>query len=307
VTNEDVYSAAKIFLKALDAAPMGTGAILKDDASKDRLETLVLRAISKLYAASYHCSNVARLVQSAHEEAKALASALKHPTNTDFQTAARSIGAVEILQGARGTFPVQEIAFEIDAFLAASRASIDFGGRVVGLHLGMDEKTSIRSVLKSIKKAPKSLFAFLLGWGTWIEVLRNYRNECVHYRALQTHTGYEAVSRNGVLALAILPFVIPEEIGHDQPDTRASRSGMGRPDDHLVEGLERRESWGSISIDGGPHRVTDFSISYSPWVGYVPVEDFCAQHLEKLREFLVKIFEETPKARFKFQNLREQR
>ena len=137
MTSEDVYSAADIFLKALDAAPIGTGAILKEVASKDRMETLVLRAISKLYAASYHCSNVARLVQSAHEEAKALARALKHPTNAEFQTTARSIGAGEILQGAKGAFPVQEIAFEIDAFLAASRGSIDFGGRVVGLHLGI--------------------------------------------------------------------------------------------------------------------------------------------------------------------------
>src|ERR1700730_4959822 len=66
VTNEDVYKAADIFLKALDAAPIGTGAMLKDVASKNRMETLALRAVSKLYAASYHCSNVARLVQRAH-------------------------------------------------------------------------------------------------------------------------------------------------------------------------------------------------------------------------------------------------
>ena len=294
MTNKDVYSAAEIFLKALDAAPTGTGAILKDVPSKNWMETSVLRAISKLDAASYHYSNVARLVQSAHEKSETLAGGLKHPTNTTFQATA----------SASGTFFVQEIAFEIDALLAAARASIDFGGNVVARHLvGMDGRTGIKPVLKSIKKAPNSFFSFLLGWEAWIESLKKYRDECVHYRALRTQTGYEAVSRNGVLATAILPFVVPQEIGHDRPDTRVARSGMDRPDDedHLVEGLERSESCGWISIDGGPKRVTDFSISYSPASGYVPVEDFCAQHLEKLREFLVRIFKETPKAKFEFQ------
>lgn len=199
---------------------------------------------------------------------------------------------------------MQEIAFEIDAVLAASRASIDFGGRVIALHLGMDKKTSIKKVLESIEIAPKPLFAFLIESAAWIEVLKKYRDECAHYRALRVQTGYEAVSRNGVLATAILPFVIPEEIGHDRPDTRAARSGMDRPfdDDHLVEGLDRSESWGSISINGGSEQVTEYSISYSPAIGYVPIGEFCSQHVEKLRELLVQIFEETPKAKFTFQN-----
>lgn len=54
------------------------------ESDRQFMETLVLRATSKLDAASYHCSNVARLVESAHEKAKALFSELKHPTNTEF-------------------------------------------------------------------------------------------------------------------------------------------------------------------------------------------------------------------------------
>lgn len=196
---------------------------------------------------------------------------------------------------------MQELAFEIDAFLAAARASVDFAGTLVALHLGMHGRTSITRVLDSIKKAPESLFAFLMEWAAWIEVLKRFRDECVHYRALRTQTGYEAVSRSGVVAVAILPFVIPQEIGANQPDTRAARFGIGRDDDYLVEGLNKRESWGEVTMNDGSKRVLEHSISYSPVIGYVPVEGFCAQHLEKLRTFLVRIFEETPKTKFKFQ------
>ena len=52
VTDKDVFNAAEIFLNALDAAQTGTGTILKDLASKEWMETSVLRAMSKLDAAS---------------------------------------------------------------------------------------------------------------------------------------------------------------------------------------------------------------------------------------------------------------
>jgi hypothetical protein len=83
VTNKDVFNAAEIFLKALDAAATGPGTIFNEVASKDWMETSVLRAISKLDAASYHYSNVARLVQSSHEKAETLAGQVDyHPTGS---------------------------------------------------------------------------------------------------------------------------------------------------------------------------------------------------------------------------------
>jgi len=165
----------------------------------------------------------------------------------------------------------------------------------------MHGRTSIPRVLESLEKTPKPPFAFLLAWAPWIKVLKKYRDECVHYRALQTQTGYKAVYRKGVLAVAIMPFVIPQEIGHDQPDTRAARSGMGRDDADLAEGLDRSESQGEVTMGDGSTKVLGHSISYSPADGYIRVEEFCAQHLAKLREFLVHVFEESLKVKFKFQ------
>jgi hypothetical protein len=86
VTNKDVFNAAEISSKAVDAAPTGTGAILKGRASKDWMETSVLRAISKLDAASYHCANVARLVQSGQVGSS-------HPPLTT-----RSLGSISLSQ-----------------------------------------------------------------------------------------------------------------------------------------------------------------------------------------------------------------
>jgi hypothetical protein len=119
----------------------------------------------------------------------------------------------------------------------------------------------------------------------------------------RTQTGYAAVRRKGVLAVAILPFVILKVIGQDQSDTRAERFGLYQ-DHALPEGLDKQESWGEITMDEGTTQVMEHSISYSPANGYVCVEVFCAQHLDKLREFLVSVFEECLAAKFTLQRLK---
>lgn len=292
LTSGDVYKAADGLLKALDSAPTGTGTVLKNQASKDWMETSVLRALGKLDAASYHCSNVARAVQKAHEK------------TTEFAKLAKCSNKDKLGPDAVGVacmFSVREIAFEIDAFLAAARSSIDFGGAIPALHLGMDRRTSITRVLKLLHKAPRSSFDFLLAWMPWVEVLKRYRDECVHYRVLRMQTGYKAVRRKGVLAVAILPFVIPQEIGHDQPETRAARFRMYGTDYDVTEGLFEHKRWGEVNMADGSTKVLEHSISYLPAGGYMRVEEFCNWHLNRLRKFLVDMFERSPKARFSFQ------
>ena len=57
--------------------------------------------------------------------------------------------------------------------------------------------------------------------------------------------------------------------------------------DHaLPEGLDKQETWGEVTMDDGTTQVMEHSITYSPANGYVRVEEFCAEHLDKLREFL---------------------
>jgi hypothetical protein len=73
---------------------------------------------------------------------------------------------------------------------------------------------------------------------------------------------------------------------------------MYRDDKDLPKGLDKRECWGEVAMGDGSTQVLEHSISYSPATGYIRVEEFCAQHRDKLRGFLVSVFEEALTARF---------
>jgi hypothetical protein len=293
MTRTEVQTAAEAFLQALDAAPTGTGTVLKDRGSKEWMETCVLRALAKLDAATYHSSRVARLVTESNEKGAAFFQTLElgaDGTEGKWTAATKTVGST------RG---VQEIAFEIDAFLAASRAAIDFGGAVLALHTGMGKRTGITTFLEVIKKAKKPIFPFLFDWAPWIEALKAYRDECVHYRALRMQTGYEAVSRNGKWATAILPIVIPEEIGDDRPDTRAERLGLYGDEGQV--GLDKVAGWADATMSDGSVEVLEHTVTYMTASGFVCVEQFCGQHLDQLRGFLVAVFGASLAANFALQ------
>lgn len=288
VTEADVYKASEAFLDALDAAPIGSGTVLKDKTSKDWMETSVLRAFGKLGAAAYHGSNVWRLVQGM--STMATESAARIEKEHLGETATVRIG---------GRFPTLEVAYEVDAFLTAARACIDFGGSVLALHLGMNRRTSIAELLKSQAKKTKPPFAFLLAWAPWIEDLKKYRDECVHYRTLRAYSGYEAVRKKGSVAFATIPFVVPRQVRPDEPDTRELRMFEM---DNDPDGLDKIEDWTDLTRGDGSVEVLGHSIRYEPSDGYMRVEEFCSRHLDKLREFLVRVFEEALAADFKFQH-----
>ena len=214
MTRTEVQTAAEAFLQALDAAPTGTGTVLKDRGSKEWMETCVLRALAKLDAATYHSSRVARLVTESNDKGAAFFQTLElgaDGTEGKWSAATKTVGST------RG---VQEIAFEIDAFLAASRAAIDFGGAVLALHTGMGKRTGITTFLEVIKKAKKPIFPFLVRLGMpWIEALKAYRDECVHYRALRMQTGYES-------------SIAQRQMGDRNTAYCDSRGDRGRPAGH---------------------------------------------------------------------------
>ena len=209
-------NAASAFLQALDAAPFV--GLLKNQEAKDWMETLVLRAFRKLEAAQHHHTNIRRLIRRNKRQFEKQVKAFNHDPG----------GLLNASSTHAGVFPASDLAHELDAFLAAMRSSIDFGGRVLALHLGMDKKTSISDVLKAAKKCPNPPFAFLLAWAPWIEKVKQYRDQCTHYRTLRLHTGYEAVHRNGVLAWALRPVVIPRT-PRPRPTRHAHGSDDGRP------------------------------------------------------------------------------
>jgi hypothetical protein len=119
---------------------------------------------------------------------------------------------------------VLEHSFDLTSFLAAATAAIDFGGTGLALHLGMNRGTSITNLLKGQAKMTQPPFAFLSSWVPWIEDLKKYRDECVHYRTLRAYSGYVAVRTKGSTAYATMPFVVPQQVRQDKVDTRMSRA-----------------------------------------------------------------------------------
>jgi hypothetical protein len=284
-----LQAASEAFLKALDDAPLE--GILKDQKAKEWLETLVLRAFKKLGAARYHDTNLRTLVRSNEQRLKQHAMETeRHPEG--FSTNTTSTHAEVV--------PAIDIAYELDALLSAIRSSIDFGGRVLGLHLGMDHKTSITKVLNVVKKASSHPFAFLLSWEPWIEGVQHYRDECTHYRTLHLQTGYETIHSNGATAWAVRPVVIPECHGDDRPDTRMDRM-MEDPVKEFV-GLNRSESRIAIKAIGGTIPQFEHSLEYIPADGYILVEQFSTEHVRKLHRFLAAVFEKAATAKFRFQS-----
>ncbi len=296
MTNKDVYEAADVLLKALDKAPLGKGTIFKDQTAKDWMETSVHRALAKLDAAAYHCSNVGRLVEGAHEKAKKALS--------DHSRSVHDLRVKNLKTRTSGTVAVQEIAYEIDAFLAASRASVDFSANIIALHLGMTRRTGVTSVLGWLDKNPCPPFAFVIEGRAWIENLKAYRDECVHFRTLRAQVGFEAERTKGVTAKATMPFFVAENItpANDRPDTRARRAfEFALGDDFLPEGFSRIETRGSFTADDGTELQFEHTIRYDPPPGYVLAEEFCSRHLDKLREFTASVFEKAPTPGFALQ------
>ena len=274
----DAHDAADGFLQALDAAPIGTQSILKDQTIKDWIETSLHRALKRLDAAQYHAAKVAHLVEQLNKKATEHASKLKVPKNP------------KVTVHITSTSSMDEIAFEVDAFLAAARSCLDFAANILARHLGMHPKTSISDILGALKKAKQPAFPFLTTWQPWIDRLKKYRDECVHYRTLRAQAGHEAVYKEGSIAQTSIPVVLREEIGKDEPDTRAMR--MFAADADLPVGLDRTESWGGATFPDGTDYMFQHEISYETAPGYIHVEKFCEQHLAQLQQFLVELLAE---------------
>lgn len=146
----------------------------RDELGMQWMHSCIVRAIRKLAATEYHCANIDAEVQRSHDFAE------------------RSAQTFGMTSG--GMFAFEEkvkIAYELDAFLAAARACIDFIAGMLSLHLRLDRRTSITSLLVRAERKPTAAFSSLLTkWKEWIELVKKYRDECIHYRAIEATGGF---------------------------------------------------------------------------------------------------------------------
>ena len=197
---------------------MGTsGALFKDNLARQWMESCIIRALKKLQAAEYHHANI-------RSEARDLYKAARQ--------AARTFRGTHGKMFARGE--KDQIAFELDAFLAATRASIDFVSAMLALHVkGMNRRTGSTRLLKKLETNPTSPFRRLFKeWQEWIEEVKEYRDECIHYQTIYMSGGYQIESRCGKNVATIIPVLVPQKILPDRPTTRAGRNAMMLVDIH---------------------------------------------------------------------------
>jgi hypothetical protein len=260
---------------------------LRDAAAKEWLETSLLRALHRCNAAAYYAGRVGLLVQ--EREAAALRSAKDRAEDVPPRP-----GMVATFR-LRST-SVDDLLFDVDAFLAAARSCLDFAASVIAPHLGMDRRTSMTTLLKSHMNVTHCSFAVLPRWREWITQLMAYRDTCVDHVTLRAASGHELVYENGTVVCAMMPIGLEKVISKSTRDTRSLRHAVLQED--VSKGLERRESQRSITLPDGP-KVTRRKITYAVAPGYVRVERFCEDHHRQLERFLVDLLNEAAQATFK--------
>jgi hypothetical protein len=278
----DTYEQADKLLDVLGKAPIAApGALFQNDLAKKWMESCIIRAVKKLQAAEYHYTNINSEIRELHRSASK---------------------AARIFKGTQGKMFTRgdkdSIAFELDAFLAAARSCIDFVSGMLALHVGMHRRTGSTRLLEKVRRDSAAPFSGLLtNWQEWIEQVKKYRDECVHYQTIYMSGGFEIESRGGKKVATIIPVLVPKEILPDKPTTRTGRNVMMLVDMHKNIGIEGVPPHAKGPLSDAAKKVMEILAEFKP-ERYVPVEDFCGQHLEKLHQFVSESFREVLALKF---------
>lgn len=278
------------FFAALDSAELAEGTALTSDGSKQWLETSLLRALARASAAQYHLNRLREKIRKIHARKDELVKSME----ADPMTGLGPI-AVARVQMRR---PVDPIAFELEAFLAAARSSIDFTAQALAKFIkGIKHVRSITALRDMAKRGPGEPFApFITKWDAWIGALKDYRDQFTHLRTLRGESGYRVTRRGPKVCGVAIPFVIPEApIEKDEPDTRLTRMLF---EDELSR-VDVTSSHGLVTHPDGTTEVLEMSEEMTPTAGYVEVSTFCQRHLDQLRGFIAEAMEEMKATNFK--------
>jgi hypothetical protein len=280
----NTFEQADQVLLALHEAPVGaSGALFRDDLGKQWMQSCIICAVRRLKAAEYHCANIDAEIQRSRELAEQSA-----------QTSGMTPG-VMVVFGEK-----EEIAYELDAFLAAARSCVDFIAGMLSLHLrGMSRRTSIARLLERAKREAAASFSSLLTrWKEWIELVKKYRDECIHYRAIEATGGFKVDVKDGEKILTIIPVLVPEGVPPDKPTS--GRPGAGRllTEIHQLVGIAGVPPHAEGPLSESAKRIIEMMEPIQEGNGYIRVELFCQQHLERLHQFVSESFDEVLTLKF---------
>jgi hypothetical protein len=260
-----------------------SGALFWDELGKQWMQSCIVRAVRKLKAAAYHCANIDAEIQRTCELAEESA-----------KTSGMTSGGM-LLVGEK-----EKIAYELDAFLAATRGCIDFIAGMLSLHLrGMSRRTSITSLLERAEKEPAASFSSLLTrWKEWIELVKEYRDECIHYRAIEATGGFKVDVKDGEKILTIIPVLVPEAVLSDKPTSSNPGAGRFLTLIHESVGIAGVPPHAEGPLSESAKKIIEMMEPIQEGNGYIRVELFCQQHLESLHQFVSESFDEVLTLKF---------
>jgi hypothetical protein len=280
----NTFEQADQVLQALNEAPAGaSGALFRDELGRQWMQSCIIRAVRKLKAAEYHCANIDAEIQHSRELAEQSA-----------QTSGMTHGGMLVFGDK------EEIAYELDAFLAAARGCIDFISGMLSLHLqGMKRRTSITRLLERAEREPTASFSSLLTrWKEWIELVKEYRDECIHYRAIEATGGFKVDIRDGDKVATIIPVLVPEGVLPDRPTTCNPGAGRFLGEIHQSVGIAGVPPHAEGPLSESAKKIIEMMEPIQEGNGYIRVELFCRQHLERLHQFVSESFDEVLALKF---------
>lgn len=256
-------------LEALDAAPCGSDVTFRAEAGKEAYETLLTFVLRRIAAAEYHKGRIDQCV------------ALR---------AKREVPLLPQEGGRAGrtrvslTFTDEGHRHELAAFLASLKSASDFLATLAfKFHIKGEEGDSVTNLLRRVdRKMDTPIDTAVRTYADWLTSMRTYRDELIHERAPGDTVTYETIAEGGVAAHARTPIVVPRETTAllGMRDTRRSRMEDSQP-----PGVMRLEFRGTVS-ENGTTTVERLGVQYRIEDGFVRIEDFAAEHLERQRGFL---------------------
>jgi len=269
-SSPNVYEAIDQYFSNMDDAPIGGNSIFQDDSAKEKHETIIMYAFRKFSAAIYHSENVRRFLadESSDLNSRKILDSDTFTNNTRAKISVRKTA--------------DHFVYELAAFFAASKSSLDFISGASSLYLNGINTDSIKTLIRCVDRNTGSgiIFDVTNEHLSWLKEVREYRHHLVHRMIISTSIGHEVYRRGQIVKTAKHPVVVPESTPAYFPDTRRARMMEDEP-----RGLNSNSFEGFVKYPDEIEQLVEFSTEYTPAKGYVEISSLMAIHLNHLGNF----------------------
>jgi len=284
----DIFKTIDNLLENLDKSKFTKNSIFSSLDDKIAFETKLLSAFQKYNAALYHKTNILRLIQE----------------DTDKIITPTSKSSKQLPHGAKLTtnvsFTAEHYAFELTAFLAALRSSLDFlcwaAASFYPMYNGIRKSSKVIEMVEK-KKMAGPLFDEVKNNISDLKYLIEYRDNIIHRCILCTIAGGESHTIGDITKSICYPVLIPVSPPVFIPDTRLIRSNID-----AKKGLKTVRT--EIYQDTSTHKkeIVDIDIKIDPIKGYISIEDFIQEQLSSFEIFFAQVIRRLNALDFKKQS-----